>query len=206
MGRMTDSPSHSKRPNGFLVLVAVVGIGLLASAGLFRWGWTKVEAAEARNRQTREGAPADPSDRLDRWLIYGEPQLQNRLIHLRYSSLHPGLITHTVRHADGPSEIWGVDLSGSRPARLERDGLIVTAFLSEPRLLGHGVLTGMNADRIPYFEAGMEIPDPKKRAIDLCEHFLGKLRRALEKDIEGARLVFDFEPRAFPASTSHEGS
>ena len=201
---MSTPPPASRRPSGFWLLVGVVVVGMGASAGLFRYGWTKVEATEARNRETREAGPTGAMERLDLWLEFGEPQLQHRLTMLRFSSLHPGLITHTVVHPDAPAEIWGVDLSGTHPARLERDGLELTAYLPEPRLLGHGVLTGMNADRVPAYAAGSEIPDPVARAHDLLEHFLGEfLRDGLGVDIEGAALRFEFEPRA--AGETSEG-
>ncbi len=195
--------ARSFRPSGLAMLVGVVVVGMLASAVLFRAGWTRVEAVEARNSAAREAGPDDPLARLDLWLRFGEPQLQNRLIQLRFSSAHPGLITHTVVRADGPDEIWGVDLSGSHPARIERDGLVLTAVLAEPRLLGHGVLTGMNAQRVPAYPPDA-VPDPEARARELCDHFLGELRDGLERDIDGATLRFAFEPRDLPATGAGE--
>lgn len=199
---MTDARPF--RPSGLAMLVGIVVVGMLASAGLFRLGWIRVEAAEERNAAAIAAGPKEPVARLENWRVFGEPQLQNRLILQRFSSAHPGLITHTVVRDDGPDEIWGVDLSGSHPARIERDGLILTAWLAEPRLLGHGVLTGMNAQRVPAYLPGA-VPDPEDRARDLCEHFIGDLQRGLAKDIEGAALRFDFEPRAFPAGGAGAG-
>lgn len=205
MGAMSEPLTTARRPHGLLILLVVVGVGMLASIGLLRWGWTRVEAKDEEHRAVRESAPTDPQVRVDKWLVFSEPQIQNRLTKLRFSSLHPGLITHRSTHADGPAEIWGVDLSGAHPARIERDGLTVTIVLPEPRLLGHGELTGMNANLIPDYPAGAAIPDPHERAQELCEHFLGGLREAFEKDIPGARLLFRFEGgAAAPASAEDE--
>ncbi|MCA8979259.1 MAG: hypothetical protein KDC14_04480 [Planctomycetes bacterium] len=204
---MSAPRTTSGRPHGLLILIAVVGVGMLASIGLLRWGWTRVEAADERLHALREAAPKDPMVRVDKWLLYSEPQIQNRLAKLRFSSLHPGLITHRVVRTDGPAEIWGVDLSGAHPARIEREGLVVTVVLPEPRLLGHGELSGMNADLVPDYQADSKIPDPKERAQLLCEHFLGGLREAFEKDIEGAQLLFRFEGQgaAAPATGDERG-
>jgi hypothetical protein len=193
MGAMSEPSAFFRRPRGFAVLVTIVTVGMFASAGLYRWGWTLVEAKDEEYSALRESAPTDPMVRVDKWLIYSEPQIQNRLSKLRFSSLHPGLITHRVTRGDEAAEIWGVDLSGSHPARIERDGLVVTIVLPQPRMLGHGELTGMNANLIPDYPAGAEIPDAEQRAQLLCEHFLGGLREAFETDIEGARLLFRFE-------------
>jgi len=193
MGAMSQPSAFFRRPRGLVALVTIVTVGMFASAGLYRWGWTLVEAKDDEYSAVRESAPKDPMVRVDKWLIYSEPQIQNRLSKLRFSSLHPGLITHRVMHEGEPAEIWGVDLSGSHPARIEREGLVVTIVLPQPRMLGHGELSGMNANQIPEYPAGAEIPDAEQRAQLLCEHFLGGLREAFEKDIDGARLLFRFE-------------
>lgn len=205
MVAMPDSKAFLRRPQGLVVLIAVVVVGMFSSSGLLRYGWTLVEAADADHRALRDSAPTDPLVRVDKWLVFSEPQIQNRLTKLRFSSLHPGLITHRVMHADGPAEIWGVDLSGSHPARIERDGLTVTVVLRAPRLLGHGDLSGMNANQIPEYAAGSTIPDPEVRAQLLCEHFLGGLREAFESDIEGARLFFAFEDAPSVAAETERG-
>lgn len=198
--------SRFRRPGGLIVLVAVVVVGLLSSAGLFRWGWTDVEAKQRELVAARDDAPKAAAAKLDQWLYYHEPRLQHRLTTLRFSSTHPGLITHTVEHESAPAEIWGIDLSGSHPARLEREGLALTLVLSAPRMLGRGVLTGMNANRVPVYRADGEIPDPRVRGLDLCEHFFAEFAAALAKDIEGATLDFRFEDlREPPAAAEDRG-
>lgn len=205
MVAMPKLPEFAGRPQGLAVLIAIVVVGLLSSSVLLRWGWRRVESANVHNRQVLESASKDPMLRVDKWLVYGEPQIQNRLAKLRFSSLHPGLITHRVIREDGPAEIWGIDLSGSHPARIERDGLTITIVLPEPRLLGHGELSGMNANQIPEYPQGVAAVDVEARAQLLCEHFLGGLREAFEGDIPGTQLLFRFEDPPAAGSSYERG-
>ncbi len=176
------------RPRGLLVLAAILVIGLGASAGFFRWAARDVAQGVLGELAAR---PSVPEEQLELWLAFGEPQIHNRLLGLRYSSALPALVTH-VRAPDSPREpptIFGVDLSGGRPARIERNGLRVEVTLGAPQALAPGPLTGEAADRVPRAAAGVGPGAGRPFAQGVLEWALEPLIEALPRDIEGASLV-----------------
>lgn len=190
-GNTADSAADRvRRVRGLPLMLGVVLCGLLPAVW-FHW----VVPREERQVAGRlAAAPADSGQRLATWLEFGEPMIQTRLQKLRFSTRHPWLITHTVADGAGEPQIWGLDLASTRPARVVRDGLRVELHLAHPRLLGRGVLRGDNAERVPRYAAGEQIPDPAARAAYLVSWFLEGVIAALPEDIEGAELVLLVDP------------
>lgn len=173
----------SIRPPGLLVLAAVVLAGLGSGAYFFRTQAFKVRAGILKRL---EAAPSDPEEQLIAWLEFGEPMIQHRLTQLSFGPGAHWLVTHT---ADGPAgrEIWGIPMEGPRPAVFERTGLSVRIHLPAPALLGHGVLHGDNADRVPHYPEGRTAEEAAARVMELVGWFLERILTALPEDIAGAR-------------------
>ncbi len=184
-----------RRVNGLLVLVVLVTVGMGVTSVLFNW-----RAPQLRERmlQTRAQMPSSGGERLDLWLVYGQPYFHARLIQLRYSSQRPWLVTHTVggERGAGPVEVWGVDLAGLRQEATGRDGLCVTLTLPAPRLLARewfGRDGNDMANHVPHYERAELAPDPRERARSIVNWALERLIRPLERDIPGARFEVRFQ-------------
>lgn len=175
------------RPRGILVLTAILVIGLGASAGFFRWAARDVAQGVLGELAAR---PSVPEEQVDLWLAYGEPQIHNRLVGLRFSSALPALVTHVSEPAapGGAPTVYGVDLAGGRPARVERHGLRVVVTLGAPQELARAPLTGEAADRVPRAAAGIGPDAGRPFAQGVLEWALEPLIGALPRDIEGASL------------------
>lgn len=194
---MLSFPSFLRRPRGVLVVAILLLLGLGAGAGFFRYAARDVAEGVLGELAAR---PSVPAEQLELWLRYGEPQIQNRLMLLRYSAGLPALVTH-VSEPDGPGQpprIHGVDLAGPRPALVVRRDLRVEVRLGAPQLLVEGRLEGEAADRVPKAGPGTGPEAGRAFAQGVLEWALEPLAEALPRDIEGAELaiVIEAEPRA----------
>lgn len=189
-GAPTAPPRREWRPNGLLAIVLLVAAGIGAGAAFFRWRADEVRAGVIGELKA---APSDPDEQLGLWLSFGEPQIQNRLTFLRFSSEHPWLVTHTVDDGGAEPLIFGLDLRGTSPARIEREGRTVVVDLPAPRALARGTLRGDNAEKVPHYASTADAPDGHARAQELVEWFLRGLIDALPHEIEGAAIVVRIE-------------
>lgn len=185
------------RPRGLLVLAVLLVVGLGASAGIFRVAARDVAEGIIGELEAR---PSVPSEQLDLWLVYGEPQIHNRLQGLRFSPALPALLTHVVEPdlPGGEAAIYGIDLSGARPARIERRELVVEVRLGAPQLLARGPLLGEGAERVPRAAPGLGPDAGRPFAQGVLEWALEPLIEALPRDIEGASLAIVLADEAFP--------
>jgi hypothetical protein len=184
------------RPRGILVLGILLLLGLGASAGFFRWAAKDVSEGIIGELSAR---PSVPAEQLDLWLLYGEPQIQNRLTLLRYSSGLPALLTHVAEpEVPGqPARVYGIDLRSQRPARVSRAGLTVEVRVGAPQHLADGPLTGEGADRVPRAAAGLGADAGRPFAQGVIEWALAPLIGALPGDIAGAQLAVFVEDEPF---------
>lgn len=176
------------RINGLAFVFLLVAVGLGATAVLYRW---RASQLGDEFRRTRSELPQDAALRLERWLEYGRPLMDQRLVQLRYSSAQPWLLTHTVAAERNSStqEIWGVDMTGLGQGASVRSGLEVVLTLPRARLLGHGPISGDKALNVPHVDPSAPSFDADARARAIVEWSLERLSGALAKDIPGAQLV-----------------
>jgi hypothetical protein len=185
------------RPNGLLVLLAVVVTGMGSSVVFWRWQASKqIEAAAV----VRESVPAGGEARLDTWLETLRPMIHARLQQLRLDAARPWLVTHVVEPSSDPAqhEIWGVDLTGLGPEVTRREGMTVVVELPAARLLGPGPLSGDKSVNVPRYRPGTPVADPNERAEFVVEWFLAQIEEGLAGDVEGAAL----EARVGPSAPS----
>jgi hypothetical protein len=179
--------------NGLVFVIALVAVGLGATAGLYRW---RASSLGEDFRRTRAEMPQDPEKKLELWLMYGGPFVAQRLEQMRYSREQPWLLTHTLgaqRNA-AEQEIWGVDLTGLAPAWTAREGMEIVVTLPKPRKLGAGAISGDKALNVPHVSPGAAF-DAEKRARAIVLWSIEKLIGSLEKDNPGAKLVVRFAER-----------
>jgi hypothetical protein len=110
---------------------------------------------------------------------------------LRLSSERPWLVTHTVspNGNSAEQEIWGVDTAGLSPEATHREGLEAVVSLPAAKLLGRGPIEGDMVRNVPRYAPGDPIPDPNRRAESIVAWAIEQLATALEKDIQGAKLI-----------------
>ena len=192
---MPAQKDSSGSPRGLIVLGFLLLLGLGASAVFFRVAAKDVAEGIIGELEAR---PTVPEDQLDLWLRYGEPQIQNRLTLLRYSSGLPALVTHVTEPAavGEPALVYGIDLRSQRPARVARVGLAVEVRVGAPQHLADGPLEGEAAGRVPRAAAGVGPDGGRAFATGVLEWALEPLITALPEDIVGAHLVVvvDDEP------------
>ena len=178
--------SSLPRAQGLLVLTAIVTAGMGIPAYL-QW---KVPYLEADRDRILSEAPTDTVGRVELWFHYGQPLVHHALQGARFSSTQPWFITHAVRTPDGslPPQIWGIDFENLSPDVLVRDGSVVRLELPAPKLLFENVLVGDKAGRVPVFDKGGEIPDPRVFARQRLERYLDRAISGLHRDIEGSRF------------------
>jgi hypothetical protein len=190
------------RAPGLLIMLGVVAIGLLAGAIPFRVLAKNVRQGIIADLAETEREASTPETRLDAWLVFGVPQIHNRLRLLAFSPSMPFLISHAVRQPDGRLEVWGVDFLEPESIRVEREGLLVSIHVPQPSSLGIGRLEGDNAERVPIYDSEADVPDPAARLKDLMEWFLGRMQAAVSRDIEGVQLEIVVD---LPAQVRSEG-
>lgn len=191
--------------NGLLVLLVLVTVGMGVTSVLFNW---RAPQLRERMQQTRAQMPSSGEERLDLWLVYGQPYFHARLIQLRYSTQRPWLVTHTVggERSAGPVEVWGVDIANLEPQATGRDGLCVTLTLPPPKLLAResfGLDGNDMSNNVPHYASAELAPDPRERARSIVTWALERLIRPLERDIPGARFEVRF--LADPAAAAPAG-
>jgi len=185
-----DAPTaRLPRAHGLLVLVIIVAAGMGIPAYL-QW---KVPQLEATRDRILAEAPTDTEGRVRAWFVYGQPLVHNALTKARFSSEQPWFITHVVRSStpSRPPQIWGLDFEDLSPDVLSIDGTVVRLTLPAPSLLLEDVLVGDKAGRVPVFEEGSEIPDPRVFARGRLERYLERPITGLSRDIEGARFEIE---------------
>jgi hypothetical protein len=175
------------RPNGFLVLVGLVVLGLGSGAAYFHYKQPKL-AAEMQAQI--EAAPKTPRGKLEQWHVIGAPQIHHRLSQFALFDPpeRPWLVTYAVGAGDGPPELWGIDC-GALPRELSHlEDMTVVIELPTPTLLGHGSLADDQFNFIPLYPEGEPTPDQAARLRDLALYLLAGIPDALGNDIEGASL------------------
>ena len=178
---------------GTLTLMIVVGVGV--TAGYFHW---KAADAKAEWDASLAAEPTSPEGRVARWLDWGRPMLHSRLKTMRLSRQQPWLVTHTVasRVEGEPPEVFGIDLTDLPRDVIRQEGMTVRIELPAPRLLHRTFLVGDNAQRVLTVSPRAPAPDAVELARELVLFFVEGMKKALEEDIPGARLVIAIGPDA----------
>ncbi len=179
----------------------MLGVGV--TAGYLQWKAPDLAEIVASRRGAIAAAPTSPEGRLHAWLDYGNAFMHNRLSQMRLSAEQPWLVTHAIG-GDGALEIHGIDLT-HMPTRLaEPDGLTVHVRVPAPKHLGTGALTGEHAPFVPVYARGADAPDPVARTKELVSWALAGVEKALERDIPGASLTVEVDPRTVWLAASGE--
>lgn len=175
-------------PNGLLVLLGIVVLGLATGAGYLAY---KAPQLARERRAMLAQAATDDEGRLAQWLQFGGPQIHHRLARFaRFSSECPWLVTHRVAAPDGGlPEVWGIDC-GELPQDLARqEGMTIVVELPAPRPLGRVALDEAQSRYVPTYAAALDAGAAEARLIELATFFLEGLPRALAREIPGASLV-----------------
>jgi len=195
---------RSVRPNGILVIVALVVAGVAVTAGYMQWKAPEVGEIIANRRREVAAAPKTTEGRLGKWLDFGAPMLHQRLQLLRFSAEQPWLVTHAVGADPLHLAIHGIDLAAMPKDLAWIDGTTVRVHLPRPTLLATGPLSGPNAISVPVAANEGAAPDEIARARYLIDFALNPLSDALERDIPGAHLSIEIGPEtnwdSIPAS------
>ncbi len=174
------------RASGLLVLCAIVVIGMGSGAAVYQYKSPKL-AAELRAEL--DAAPQTPEGRLEAWHLIGGPQIHHRLSKFaRFTPELPWLVTHAIEAADGGKpELWGIDCDELPMQLSEIEDMTVVIDLPPSRALGRHELHGDMVEHVPLMSETGSF-DGDKRLADIAIYLLEGMPRALEKDIEGARI------------------
>jgi hypothetical protein len=74
----------------------------------------------------------------------------------------------------------------------------------EPTLLGRGTLSGEHAPFVPIYARAADAPDSIARAKELVAWALAGVGKALERDIAGATLTVEVDPKTAWLATAGE--
>jgi len=178
------------RPQGLLVLTALVVIGMGGGAVLYR---NRAAKADEMIAAIHADAPSTPAGRLERWMTIGSVQAHHRLTKVaRFSEEMPWLVTHAVEAEQGEPWIWGIMVDELPRDLMHQEELVAVLSLPAPRRLGRGSMAANGMAHVPLLRAsdiGSEQGfDPSARLVELVDWFLERLGGALERDVEGARL------------------
>lgn len=191
----TEARSGPVRPNGILVLLGIIVLGLGTGAGYYAYKRPRLERERAA---ALAGAPTTLEGRLERWLAFGAPQIHHRLSRFaRFSAEWPWLVTHRVAAADGGlATVWGIDCQTLPQGLAHLEGTTVVVELPAPGPLGRVELDPVQSRFVPSYPSEAAVPDPAARLVDLATFFLERLPQALEREIPGARLEIRVLPPA----------
>ena len=151
-----------------------------------------------------ESAPKTPEGRVEKWLIFGHPQIDKCVRLLRMSEDQDWIVSHLVAQADGPPAIYGLDIAKIEEDYLVRVGTRIEIWLPKPGLLGRAELIGRNADRVPIFKESDRKPDIEDRLRDMLEWRMRDVFEHLEADIPEVEIAFLFGPVPRSAEPSSE--
>lgn len=171
------------RLNGLVVIGSLVAVGLLGTAGLYRY--LQPKAVAETERQLAQ-APTTSEGRVALWVQYLAPGVDNLLVLNRISAEQPWFVTHTVRTE--PPEVWGIAVDEMGRDFCRAEGLRVLVELPEPRLLAREPLVGDYAAAVPAFDPGQPV-DAAQRLRGMVERLLARPATTLAKEIPGAELV-----------------
>ena len=178
------------RPNGLLVLLILVGIGSSLIV-LYRY----MEPRLAADLQAKiESAPRTPEGRVEKWLIFGHPQIDTCIRLLRMSEEQDWIVSHLVAEENGPPQIYGLDIQRIEEDYLVRKGTRIEIWLPEPTLLGRAELIGRNASRVPIFKADDKQPVAEERLRDMLDWRMRDVLKHLKSDIPEVEIEFMFGP------------
>ncbi len=191
---MNARTEFGPRVNGLVVLAVLVIAGVGVTAGYLQWKAPDLSAIVASRRGAIAAAPTSPEGRLHAWLDYGNAFMHSRLSQMRLSSEQPWLVTHAVDNA-GQLDIFGIDLTHMPRDLGDIEGLSVRVRVPVPTRLGSGQLTGEHAPFVPVYARGAEVPDSVARTKELVAWALAGVGDALERDIVGAHLTVEVDPK-----------
>jgi hypothetical protein len=183
------------RPHGLVVLLLLVVVGIGVTAGYLQWKAPEVGRIVAGRRAEIAGAPQDPEGRLEKWIVFGNPQIHHRLELMRFSERQPWLVCQAVGSDASALEIFGIDLSDMPREIGVVEGRLVRIRLPAPRVLAHGALAGEQAAFVPVYPDPARVPDAVLRAHELARYAFADLGKALERDIPGATLRVEIGPQ-----------
>ncbi len=197
----SDTPTRTGfRPNGLIILAILVGLGF-SMVWLYRY----MEPRLAAQLQAQvAAAPRTPEGRVEKWLIFGHPQIDTCIRLLRMSGEQPWIVSHLVASADGPPEVYGMDVTKIEKDYLVQVGTRMEVWLPKPGLLGQVELIGRNADAVPVFQAQDRKPDVEARVRDMIEWRLRDVLERLKSDIPEVEVAFLFGPVPRSEASSDE--
>lgn len=185
-----EDPPLERRwaPNGLLVLLGIVVLGLGTGAGYLAY---KAPQLARERRAMLAQAASDGEGRLTQWLQFGGPQIHHRLARFaRFSSECPWLVTHRVAAPDGGlPAVWGIDCRALPQDLARREGMRIVVELPAPRLLGRVALDEAQSRYVPTYAAPPQAAVAEARLVELATFFLEGLPGALAREIPGTSLV-----------------
>ncbi len=176
------------------MLGALVVLGIGIPAAYFQW---RAPSALAELQRERAAIGTDPESRLDAWTERLGPEIQRRMLELRFSSAEPWLVTHVVDRPNRAHEVWGIDFRSPSPVVLRREGRVLVVQLASPSRLASAELSGPRAESVAHVANSSSGFDGSRRAAELAEwalHSDGDLIGALEKDVPGATIAIRCDP------------
>ena len=182
----TPDWSQVKRPNGLLIILGIVFLGIWPAAYLFyKAPKLKVQFEE---QWAVEASEMTVPERLENWRDHGGPQVHNHLSsNSRNGDKLPWIVTHRFDPQDGqPPEVWGIDVGKLPKALTHVEGTKMVLTLPKPTLLGRIELRSADENHVPVYTDPTEIEDPDRRLQSLAFWFLEGVPKAMEKDIPGS--------------------
>ena len=149
---------------------------------------------EAKLQAQLDSAPKTPEGRVEKWLIFGHPQIDTCIELLRMSEQQPWIVSHVIRQPEGPPRVFGLDLAKLEDPYLVRVGTRIEIWLPEPGELGRTFLVGRNASEVPVYEEGQEYPELQARIRDMIEWRLHTVVERLKSDIPEVEVTLEFGP------------
>lgn len=149
---------------------------------------------EAKLQEQLDSAPKTPEGRVEKWLIFGHPQIDTCIELLRMSEEQPWIVSHVIAQDSGPPRVFGLDLEKLEDPYLRRVGTRIEIWLPEPGELGRTKLIGRNAGEVPVYEEGQEYPILQERIRDMIEWRLHTVVERLQSDIPEVEVRLEFGP------------
>ena len=179
------------RVNGLVIMTGLVLIGF---SMVLLYDYMSDRAGKDLQEKI-EAAPKTVEGRVETWLMFGHPQINESLKALRVSETQNWIVGYLVQRTDGEPEVWGIDLDTLGTEYLSQNGNAIEIRLPAESMIARSRLFGRNADLVPVFTEDATRPPLNAKVRELVEWKLEALIGRLKRDIPGVevRLFFGDE-------------